>query len=170
MSASFLLSPAISSSRERRVMLFPRHKHGTRLIAGMIMLATLGCRFQSPPEVKFVIPNGFYGPIIVMNDKNGARLLRRDGAYIIDVPESGVVKIRSVSIFEQMTAQSATYADGQRIPFDYGVMDDPKVAVSDDKIALRPCGRKDYDWGSVFRFYVGNKEDADRCDFSEITW
>ena len=70
------------------------------------------------PDIVFVLPDHFRGPIVIVEDEQGVRLQSIRGVYIVVVPAARVVRVRSFFPFndwhKEFTATSEQFAPSGR--------------------------------------------------------
>jgi hypothetical protein len=120
----------------------------------LLLLISAGCD-QSGAPVEFIVPNGFSGPVWVVEDAQRGRPIPKVGSrYRIEVPENGVVRVSSTQPLRQWHSESARYTDGTPLPVEHGA-DVPELAV-----ALRGgygVGLSGSPTASFLAFFVGTK-------------
>jgi hypothetical protein len=80
--------------------------------------------------VHMVVPVGFRGRVrLVVDPEQGADVFKSSGRYTYHIPADGVLRIRSAEPFSDWFSQTASYADGTRIPMEQtGLLPDDAVA------------------------------------------
>lgn len=77
------------------------------LILGLFATAVVAIWWLNSPEIRFVLPADFRGGFIIIEDPNGTdlgwRFARR---YVVNVPPSRVVKVKSHFPFQRMHTES----------------------------------------------------------------
>ena len=90
--------------------------------------------FRPPPQIRFVLPPGFRGGFIIVEDDAGVDLGGRFASlYILVVPTSRVAKVKSFAPFDVM--HTASTQMGENGPISKVNLDPP-----DDAIELRGGG------------------------------
>jgi hypothetical protein len=80
----------------------------------VIFLSCLGCN-RPPNRVHFVVPDGFLGSFAIQpNDPEGIEPSRSAGHYVLNIPETRVIKIKGYYPFSGYL-YTASYANGQPI-------------------------------------------------------
>jgi hypothetical protein len=71
----------------------------------------------SGPPIEIVLPTGFTGPItLVLDEGNGVDIPLIDGRYFLEVPATGLVRVKSFAPFQQWHQEKFVYANGTHIP------------------------------------------------------
>ncbi len=116
---------------------------------------------SSAPTVEIVVPPGFTGPVWIIEDPMAESLTAlEDGRYQVEIPENGVLRVRSAQSFDPTVSRSLTarYEDGTPLPGPYDAV------PAGDTIALRPLGGTITVGGGPMRrkflFYVGTESEA----------
>jgi hypothetical protein len=108
-----------------------------RTLIGFLTILTLfGCDlgFFNPP-VHYILPDGYWGMFkIVLDEKNGIEVPLKDGRYTYEIPEDGILRLKSFAPLRQMHEESAAYRSGKEIVL-------PDGQVPDDVVALRDVGQ-----------------------------
>jgi hypothetical protein len=121
----------------------------TRFAAALLLSLCFGCK-QSGLPVRIVVPAGFSGPVWIVEDaRSEKKIPERDGAYRVELPASGVLRVSSLQPFRQWHLQSASYADGSPLPC-AGVQ-----AVPDHAVALRGGQNTVVSRGARSLIYIG---------------
>lgn len=72
---------------------------------------------QTPARpIKIIVPDGFRGQFqIVKDSKNGQELVIRDGAYVFEIPPSGILRVRSDRPFYRPHTTTVEYRNGTEV-------------------------------------------------------
>lgn len=103
------------------------------LVAFVAILTLVGCSLGSywNTPVHYIVPDGYFGMLkIVLDEKNGIDVPLKDGRYTYEIPEDGILKIKSFAPLRPMHEESAAYRSGKEIAL-------PGSDVPDDIVALR---------------------------------
>lgn len=83
-------------------------------------------------NIHFILPDAYTGRFeVVLDEVNGLDVKFENDRYTYQIPQSGVLKVKSFEPFQQWHEETAAYKSGQEIPRD---SDDPNV------VALRSLG------------------------------
>jgi hypothetical protein len=75
----------------------------------------LGCQSQSG-RVHFIVPNGYRGAVLIYtNQPDGITLEVRDGRYVCEIPETGILRIKGNGPFYKWHSTTASFANGDPI-------------------------------------------------------
>jgi hypothetical protein len=128
-----------------------------RKLFAILLIAVLGItaihlyRYSSPTVV-FTVPNGFSGLVLIEGDWiNGVRLQRKDGEYLVEVPESGKLTVKSLKPLMAWHKERAHFKDGRKLPTE-GLYDD-------NEIGLFPIT---YVAGKGVFYFVGSRRDYNK--------
>lgn len=87
----------------------------------VLMLTTAiitSCKHQTT-TIAFVIPTGFSGLILIKEDKiDGHPLYISNDVYLIDVPRTGELAVKTLSPFTQWHKTTGYYKNGKLIPYE----------------------------------------------------
>jgi len=131
---------------------------------------TLGCSYLNPP-VHYVLPDGYFGIFkIILDPKNGVDVPLKDRQYTYEIPEDGILRIKSFAALRPMHEESAAYRSGGEIVI-------PTSQVRDDVVALRDVGQYSVgDRPQTIVFVLGTKahhdqvrKDLSNSDMHQIT-
>jgi hypothetical protein len=119
--------------------------------------ALVGCESR-PEQVHFVLPDGYCGAFAVKpDDPDGIELQKKDGRYVIRIPERGVLKIKGHDPFRSYL-NTASFASGERIWVSKRIDDKPRPG----EIALWSSGTRVIYEGerpiNFFWWFVGTEE------------
>lgn len=136
------------------------------LVIGVWMLflpSPLRMFISGPREIRFVLPESFHGPFIVVLDERGADLQEVDGVLVVTVPPTRIVRVSSVQPFEVMHKETWVSADDQ------STVHDANIGATDSESALRSIG-----WQSCggardrLKYFLGTMQDAEAFDFCSM--
>jgi hypothetical protein len=116
-----------------------------------------------------IVPDGYRGVIkLQFERRDGIRLPREDGVYMIHLPPDGELQIRHPKLTRRWHRMTAQYEDGTPIPY---VMPPPVEPVPDDVVAIRALRNLPADVApqSDAWYYVGTEDEA-RELAEEIYW
>ena len=89
----------------------------TYTIVILCLLAFISCDNKSKTELLFIVPNDYRGPIRVVESANDGIQPKKEGTpYILRVPASGEIRIRTLEILESWHRRSAREENGVAIP------------------------------------------------------
>jgi len=114
---------------------------------------------MSTPTVEFVVPDGYRGRFVLFVDPiNGVALRQRDGVVTIDIPVSGVLRIKDDSILARWHTPKARYQDGTPILYE------PNGKAKPGEAMLLGAGSSevDEDGTRIHWNYVGTRADYDQ--------
>jgi hypothetical protein len=129
------------------------------MIIPLLLASTAGCTLLqkaasvSYPTVCFLLPDNFVGAFqLVMDEKTGVDATFKDGCYTYEIPESGVLKVRTFQPLEQWHKEIAIYRNGEKVqPADSNT--DPGA------MALRGLGRSQRNDGPLTEtLIIGTEE------------
>jgi hypothetical protein len=103
----------MTPTRSRRIV-----RRAVMALAGGVLLAVGGCGNRLE-DLAFVLPANYTGPFVVVEGPNAPEIPYQNGAYTINVPESGVVRVKSAALFGRETNQTARRGD-RDIPISIG--------------------------------------------------
>jgi len=85
---------------------------------------------ESPgPPIRLIFPSGFVGRWkFILDKENGQAWTKQNGRYVIPVPSTGDVRVRSLAPLTQWHSESAQYTDGTSIPA-AGALAGPAIAL-----------------------------------------
>src|SRR5687768_7802659 len=94
-----------------------RARDWNRFIFTLAALLFAGCGDGSGPPVHFIVPDGFRGRIdIVLDAKQGSRIETHDGTYVLIIPASGTLRVRSLQSLDRWHTATAAYVSGTSLP------------------------------------------------------
>jgi hypothetical protein len=122
---------------------------------------------QTEPKysIHFLLPDGYVGAFkLVLDKETGSEMTLENGRYILDIPRSGILKIKSFRPFAGLHEMSAFYKNGTRIPYD------PSGSLMPKSIAFRKVwvvirgfdGNGDMVSPTVWTYIIGTKQQAAR--------
>lgn len=127
-----------------------------RVLAVVSLICTLiSCK--SSAEVHYVLPDGYVGMFkIVLDETGGVEISPKDGRYVYEIPQSGILKVRSFAPFRPWHDESAAYRNGTKIKL-------WDSTVPDDAVALRDLGESTRGNGPpIIVLVIGTKEEQDK--------
>jgi hypothetical protein len=80
----------------------------------LLLMNSAGC--QGVPEVRFIVPDGFSGPLIIVEDESGVTVSETAGVYEVVFPESGVLRVTDDNFVRDEHHFAAFRASGETIP------------------------------------------------------
>ncbi|WP_439624636.1 hypothetical protein [Gemmata sp.] len=84
-----------------------------------ILTAAPGCSNSGKP-ILFVLPNDFTGEFSVVKDSaHGAELVEQSVGWVIEIPPSGVLRVKDDRSFYRWHAERARYADGREVSYQH---------------------------------------------------
>lgn len=102
-------------------------------------------------KVVFVVPDGYCGLVDIVQDENGARLWPSLRGVVINIPESGVCRVKSLSLLRRLSISYAYESSGTALPTSI--------------LFQRGAGRRFWAWCSTpnhIYYYVGTWTEADQ--------
>jgi hypothetical protein len=116
---------------------------------------SLGCALN--PPVHYILPDGYFGMLkIVLDEKNGIEIPLKDGRYTYEIPDDGILKVKSFAPLRPMHDETAAYRSGKEIVL-------PSSQVPDDVVALRDVGQYSIGDGPfTVIFVLGTKAHQDQ--------
>lgn len=140
--------------------------------AALIAMVVIAClvavvvlRQRTADTIHFVVPDGFRGPFVVIEDKDAPELPIVNGCYVVNVPQTRVLPIHSDAAFRHWTSREAEFVSGAPLRCGDGIPSGP----TDGETMLRSMG-----WsGSTnheghHNFFVGTLAEAQASDFDRI--
>jgi hypothetical protein len=101
------------------------------------------------PPIHFIVPTGYRGPIWVIEDRvNCQPLAISERGYIMRIPGSGVLKVRSLVPFTRWHSLTAAFSDGAPLATDYG--------LRDNQLGLRCGGYVNAPRADYLSYFVGD--------------
>ncbi|MES2790123.1 MAG: hypothetical protein V4719_10905 [Planctomycetota bacterium] len=124
-------------------------------------IALSSCNPMGYPTVRFLVPNGFSGPFIIVEDPLGEPIEAKHGITTFSIPASGVLKVKSAAVLQGTMTIEARRVNGEQIPLDH--------EASPTQIALRGGGKmKASDSEPFFGFFIGTESAQIAVDFATI--
>lgn len=130
------------------------------LIWSVVLLLSLclSCSAQPNTKLLIVIPDGFRGVVSIVEDaKSGSTVPPPTAANSysseIVIPDSGILKVRSIAPWTKWHTEEAQFADGSRLGV-YGF-----DSVEDEEVLLRPIGMQKNNGHVEYGYFVGTLED-----------
>lgn len=91
----------------------------------VLSIVCTGCGDRKMPTAHFVVPVGFRGGIVIIEDSpDGIIVPRIEEQEIYEIPESGILKIAGRAPFSTWQRTSAEWSDGSRLLTDHDLMGD----------------------------------------------
>ena len=134
------------------------HLRQNLLHTSIVFLAflTLGCSYLNPP-VHYVLPDGYFGMLkIVLDEKNGIDVPLKHGRYTYEIPEDGILRIKSFAPLRPMHEETAANRSGKEIRLWGSDVPDNLVALR--QVAQYSTGDSSY----TIVFVVGTKAHHDQ--------
>ena len=99
--------------------------HITLLVA---LVTTAGCGSEAIPKVRFIVSNHIRGRTVdvYLDETAGQEVVSEDGVFHIQVPRTGVVRLRSLDPLTEPHVQAAVFEGGASIPAIDATKPDPK--------------------------------------------
>ena len=121
-------------------------------LSGVFLLGIAGCDSTLDRPIHFKIPNGFSGPILLLNsDTFPAAIQKTTSAYVVTIPNSGVLRLSDAKIFRRWHRTQASYMDGTRLSV-WGENADVRF----HECSTGTSNNHTYDW-----FFVGSEAERD---------
>ncbi len=96
----------------------------------------LGCGPMKPTSIHFVIPDDFIGRIDIVHDSaKGMPLEQNHNALTIEIPKSGQLQVRSLSVLQSPHTLSASFRSGRQLPVNLD-----NATSNDARVCLWPLG------------------------------
>jgi hypothetical protein len=96
--------------------MFGLRKAMGKLLGAASLLLLLGCERETI-GIHFVVPDNYRGTFaVIVDDAKGRKILPRDRAYTLDIPESGIRIVKRGVPFSKWHHESASYRNGVPIP------------------------------------------------------
>lgn len=132
-------------------------KLSTLITVGCLVCTLISC-VRSAPDVHYVLPDGYVGMFkIVLDEKGGVDIGLKDGRYKYEIPQSGILRVKSFAPFRAWHEESAAYRNGTKITL--GGTD----GVPDKAVALRDLGEGISGNGPpIIVFVIGTKEEQEK--------
>lgn len=132
----------------------------TKKMPGVLAVVSLICTLiscKSSAEVHYVIPDGYVGMFkIVLDEREGVDVSPKNGRYTYEIPQSGILKVRSFAPFRTGYEASAAYRNGTKINL-------AGDGVPDEAIALRDLGEEIRGNGPpIIVLVIGTKAEQDK--------
>jgi hypothetical protein len=107
----------------------------------VLTFAAWQCALHEPARVSFVVPNGFRGVLIMIDDSAAPEVPRVDGRYVVRFPPDGVFRARSVHpvLRYVLDRRTWTFENGTELTHD----------VSSETDRLPPNSLRVFDGGSM---------------------
>jgi hypothetical protein len=108
------------------------------------------------PSVHYILPDGYVGMFkIILDEKNEVDVKLERGTYTLEIPQDGVLRIKSFTPFDAWHEVTASYKSGKEIP--------TLGTVADDSIALRDVGTGERGYGPTTKTgVIGTKAQEDK--------
>jgi len=128
-----------------------------------LSLLLVGCGRSSTPSgpVRFIVPDGYRGAFdLILDPTNGVTFAKTNGEYVLVIPPSGQLRVRTFSILAQPHEEFAAYASGQSIPSDSSLKG--ATAMPASMVGLRNRGTIRLGDGPMTAvLIVGTEQDVD---------
>jgi hypothetical protein len=104
----------------------------------ILLVMTAGFSFSQSAcnygrNIHFILPDGFTGRFeVVLDEVNGSEIGFENGRYTYEIPQSGILKVKSFEPFQHWHTKTAAYQSGRRIS--------DSSEVDSNTIALRSVG------------------------------
>jgi hypothetical protein len=126
------------------------------LLGGAVFLS--GCGGSAC--IKFVLPPGFRGPFIIMEDPNGRDGTSTGNDLTITVPPSGIALIKDDALFFRDASRIAVFDDGAPLQLE--------TRGDGTTIALRGGTHSSgLNIAPHHEYYVGTADEYEACDFGK---
>ncbi len=126
-------------------------RHSLPCLAGSICLIfcflLVSCAERSGPAVRFVVPDGFRGPVQILETGGGRSIVLEGSEYVYRIPSNGILQVAKAVGFAEWHAEHASFSSGE--PLRVGQTSDPEEFAGEVVF---------YSLGSThtrFRFFVG---------------
>jgi uncharacterized protein YecT (DUF1311 family) len=107
------------------------------LVRTFVLLATNLFGYSLPaaqvdPSIHFILPDGYVGAFrLELSKRDGVEMKLEHGRYVLEIPRSGTLRVRSFKAFADMHSKTAAYKSGKEIPHD------PSGSLMPRSVALR---------------------------------
>ena len=128
----------------------------------VLVFIASGCSGIIEPTINLVVPDGFVGPILVLEDPHAPAYPQGNMSYQVEMPQSGVLFVKSKGFLDQSARWVVRRKNGDLIPLDY-------EEATDGHVAMRFGGWRSRN-GNAGRLehFIGTLADFEKCDFSLI--
>jgi len=136
-----------------------------RKLFAILTLAIVGCSDSLDRPIRFVVPDGFSGPFIIVSNANYPNVIEKHAdRYELAVPSDGVIRTQNIDIFHRWHKATATFESGKPFP----AYDSPESLLhagesgtSDDKTFISWYFVGPYDEFKAFMYgdLYGKKQD-----------
>lgn len=126
-----------------------------RAVAAVWLLTLSACAPRNYPTVQFVVPSGFRGIVCVTESPNGRAVEATNDRFVVEVPATGVLIVRSAQFFTAWHEESWRFSDGTAIP------DESAPSTGADEIVAIGLGSRSINNGPfIFGSAIGTRADA----------
>jgi hypothetical protein len=94
------------------------YPHALVVIAAIAGCLAVICLYLWGPgaSIEFVLPNGFRGPIWIVEDPNVDNTMEySNGRYIAQIPRNGVLRLSSTRAFKRLHSMTAKFENGKTL-------------------------------------------------------
>jgi hypothetical protein len=131
------------------------------LVLILILSLSNGCGVARHPAVHFIIPDKFAGAfVLVVDPVNGKEILLKNYQYIIEIPASGLLKVKNINCLNNWHQLTASFAGGEKLAI--GVHDDGNIALWSVGDGIIGDDKKE-----ISLYWVGSKDDAYSIEFGK---
>jgi hypothetical protein len=86
------------------------------LLAVILPFGMIAYHNRSGPPVEIVVTSGFKGPIWIVEDPQAGGVIPKvEGKYRVNIPKSGVLRVKTTDMFTKWHSETWRYADGKLI-------------------------------------------------------
>ena len=93
---------------------------GCALAAAGVLIATYAVwpgANKSGPPVEIVLPDGYTGPVYLIEDKaNGTEIRLANGRYLVEMPGNCRLRVKTLEPFQHWHPEALRYANGTIVP------------------------------------------------------
>ena len=141
-----------------------------------VLLFVLVASFSAPQSsctsgrnIHFVLPDGYVGRFeVVLDEVNGADVKFENGRYTYEIPENGVLRVKSFEPFNEWHRKTAAYRSGKVIPDEDEV--DSSVAALRSLSGSGSTSRGGKEVGPVILGYaIGTEDEARKVMTTTLT-
>jgi hypothetical protein len=136
-------------------------------IAAAVAVSQSSCTYGR--NIHFVLPDGYAGRFeVVLDEVNGIDVKFEDGRYTYEIPESGILKVKSFEPFNDWHRKTAAYRNGTVIPDEDQVNSEIPALRSLSGSGSRSVGGKNV--GPVILGYaIGTEDEARKAMTTTLT-
>ena len=122
---------------------------GCAMIAFIVGIGLMRIKLNQHPRgrgkdytIQFIVPSNYRGVVFIDLDiVNGIDpAVRSHSTYTYDIPETGRLKVKTLSLFQEYHKMTARYADGRPLPTMESGGQGPAVTDESVDVALRGMG------------------------------